>query len=244
VNMSGNSVLITGGGSGIGLALARRFVDLGNDVIICGRDIGRLDAAKAQVPGITTLRADLADARQREALVESVLAIAPKLNMLVNNSGIQRRGSFVADSAAWDERAEEIAINLEAPIHLAALLLPHLVAQPDATIINVSSGLAFLPLKFAAVYVATKAGLHAFSMALRADLASSRVRVVEIVPPAVDTGLGGAGLHTHGVSVDTFVDAVMERIAAGELEIGHGPSDTFRFATRGEIEELLQNLNG
>ena len=157
MNMSGNSVLITGGGSGIGLALARRFVDLGNDVIICGRDIGRLDAAKAQVPGITTLRADLADARQREALVESVLAIAPKLNMLVNNSGIQRRGSFVADSAAWDERAEEIAINLEAPIHLAALLLPHLVAQPDATIINVSSGLAFLPLKFAAVYVATKA---------------------------------------------------------------------------------------
>lgn len=243
MRMSGNSVLITGGGSGIGLALARRFVELGNDVIICGRDIGRLDAAKAQIPAITTLRADLADASQREALVTSVLAIAPKLNVLVNNSGIQRRGSFLADTGTWDERASEIAINLEAPIHLAALLLPHLVARPDATIINVSSGLAFLPLKFAAVYAATKAGLHAFSVALRADLTSS-VRVIEIVPPAVDTDLGGTGLHTDGVPVDTFVNAVMDRIAEGELEIGYGPSDGFRLATRGEIEALLKTFNG
>ncbi|UCJ15922.1 SDR family NAD(P)-dependent oxidoreductase [Pseudomonas sp. MM211] len=244
MKMSGNSVLITGGGSGIGLALARRFVELGNEVIICGRDIDRLDAAKAQIPAITTLRADLADASQREALVASVLEIAPKLNVLVNNSGIQRRGSFLADTGTWDERASEIAINLEAPIHLAALLLPHLVARPNATIINVSSGLAFLPLKFAAIYVATKAGLHAFSVALRADLASSRVSVIEIVPPAVDTDLGGTGLHTDGVPVDTFVNAVMNRMAEGELEIGYGPSDGFRLATRGEIEELLKTFNG
>ncbi|MGV6876336.1 SDR family NAD(P)-dependent oxidoreductase [Pseudochelatococcus sp. B33] len=129
-------------------------------------------------------------------------------------------------------------------MHLTSLLLPRLSAQPQAAIINVSSGLAFLPLKFAAVYVATKAALHAFTMALRADLAGGGVRIVEIVPPAVDTDLGGAGLHTEGVSVDAFADAAMSRLAAGELEIGYGPSDRFRLASRGEIEALLNDLNG
>lgn len=244
MNLSNNSVLITGGASGIGLALARRLIDLGNTVIVCGRDRRRLDAAQAQVPGLTTLRADLADARQREALVESVLAIAPGLDLLINNAGIQRRGSFAGDDAGWPTRAAEIAINLEAPIHLTALLLPHLLARPHATIVNVSSGLAFLPLKFLPVYTATKAGLHAFTVALRADLADRQVRVVEIVPPAVDTDLGGAGLHADGVPVDRFVDAVICRLAAGELEIGYGLSDELRRASRDEIEQLLVELNG
>lgn len=242
--MSKNSVLVTGGGSGIGLALATRFRRLDAEVIICGRNRGRLDAAKEAVPGLKTDCADLADADQREALVQSVLEIAPRLNVLVNNAGIQRRGSFAADRATWNDRAEEIAINLVAPLHLTSLLLPDLSAQPEAAIINASSGLAFLPLKFAAVYAATKAKLHAFTLALRADIASDSVRKIEIVPPAVDTELSGAGHHSGAVPVGAFAYAIMARLAAGDLGIGYGPSEILRLATRSEVDALLNKLNG
>lgn len=244
MRLSDNTALVTGGGSGIGLALAARFLAAGSTVIICGRDMDRLKAAKDRYPALHVIRADLASAEEREALVESVLAGFPALDVLVNNAGIQRRGSFLSDRDPWAQRRIEIGTNLEAPIHLVSLLLPHLQARERGAIVNVTSGLAFVPVTFAPVYAATKAALHSFTMALRAELAGTAIDVVEIVPPAVDTDLGGAGLHDQGVPVDIFADAVMARITAGEIEIGHGSSDHFRTASREELDAVFRQLNG
>ncbi|WP_217482597.1 SDR family oxidoreductase [Sphingomonas sp. CL5.1] len=240
--MSGNSILVTGGGSGIGLGLAQALHARGNRVVICGRDRLRLEAAARGTPGLVPLYADISTVAGRDALLADTLAIAPDLNVLINNAGIQRRVEFSADLASWAERAREIAVNLEAPIHLAALFLPLLRERRAATIVNVSSGLAFLPVTFAPVYAATKAGLHSFTMTLRADLSGSSVSVIEVIPPMVDTGLGGAGIHASGVSVDIFVEAVMERIAAGETEIGYGLSDILRNADRQELTIILTKI--
>lgn len=244
MDLSGNSILVTGGGAGIGLELARALQARGNRVIICGRDEARLAEAANRVPGLVPLRADVATAAGRERLLADVLALAPDLNMLVNNAGIQRRARFHADTADWAERAQEIAINFEAPVHLASLFLPQLRGRARSAIVNVSSGLAFLPVTFAPVYAATKAALHSFTMALRDDLRDTGVTVAEIIPPMVNTGLGGPGLHNEGVPVDLFVAAVLDRLAAGEVEIGHDMSERFRTASREELAAILSQLNG
>ncbi len=242
MNISGNNILVTGGSSGIGLGLAQALYARGNKVVICGRDRSRLEAAARKTPGLIPLYADISAPAGRDTLREDALAVAPDLNMLVNNAGIQRRVKFRDDVAGWAERTQEIAINFEAPIHLSALFLPQLIGKRAATIVNVSSGLAFLPVTFAPVYAATKAGLHSFTIALRADLRDTSVSVIEIVPPMVDTGLGGTGIHAEGVSVDIFVEAVIERIAAGEVGIGYGMSDTLRTADRQELTMIMAKI--
>jgi uncharacterized oxidoreductase len=157
--------------------------------------------------------------------------------VLVNNAGIQRRARFAADTTDWSSRYEEIAINLEAPVHLAALVMDHFRARPRTAIINITSGLAFVPAPFAPVYAATKAALHSFTMALRTELEDTPIRVVEIVPPVVDTDLDGFGFHTHGVPAADFADSVMTRVAAGELGVSYGSSETARRASREELDE-------
>ena len=138
---------------------------------------------------------------------------------------------------------QEIAINFEAPVHLTAFLIPHLLQQTNAAIVNITSGLAFAPLARAPVYSATKAALHSFTLSLRHQVAQLPLEVIEIAPPAVDTDLGGPGLHTWGVNVDEFLDAVMPRLAAGELEIGYGFSDETRNASRRELDAVFQRIN-
>jgi uncharacterized oxidoreductase len=119
------------------------------------------------------------------------------------------------------------------------LVLEHFRVQPQAAIINISSGLAFVPALFAPVYAATKAAIHSFTMSLRAELDATSIQVVEIAPPAVNTDLGGAGIHTEGVPVDDFANSVMARVAAGELEVGYGYSETARHASREQIDDLF-----
>ncbi|MFD2245764.1 SDR family oxidoreductase [Pontibacter ruber] len=243
MNLAGNTVLITGGASGIGLALAERFLKAGSQVIVCGRREEKLQEAQRLHPGLQTKVSDVASEADRIALFEWATREFPKLNVLVNNAGIQRRGNFTEDTASWEERRQEIAINVEAPIHLSALFIPHLKQQKAAAIINVSSGLAFTPGTFASVYSATKAAVHSFTMSLRHDLSETNVRVIEIVPPAVNTDLGGEGIHTMGAPVEEFADSITERMAAGELEIGYGRSEKARKASREEIDEMFRMMN-
>ncbi|MHC2993092.1 cytochrome C553 [Pontibacter sp. HJ8] len=243
MNLAGNTVLITGGASGIGLALAERFLKAGSEVLVCGRREEKLREAQQSHPGLQTRVCDVGSEADRIALFEWATREFPKLNVLVNNAGIQRRGKFTEDTASWEERRHEIAINVEAPIHLAALFIPHLKQQQEAAIINVSSGLAFTPGTFASVYSATKAAIHSFTMSLRHDLSGTNVRVIELVPPAVNTDLGGVGIHTMGVPVDEFADNIIERMAAGELEIGYGRSEEARKAGREEIDEMFRRMN-
>jgi uncharacterized oxidoreductase len=166
----------------------------------------------------------------------------PRLNVLVNNAGIQRRFEL-ATNEDWERTKEEIAVNLEAPVQLCALLIPHLIRQPHAAIINVTSGLAFAPMATAPVYCATKAALHSFTLSLRQQLSSSSIEVVEIVPPAVNTDLGGVGLHTLGTPVAEFVDAIMPRIAAGEREVAYGFAERASRASRAELDEIFARIN-
>jgi uncharacterized oxidoreductase len=189
---SGNTILITGGGSGIGLALAELLLNRGNMVIICGRRRDRLQAAKKRLPGLSVRICDISKPRSRGALVAWLTSHFKGLNILVNNAGIQRPIDFLKGRRHLSDADEEVATNLTAPIHLSALLIPHLRRKKEAAIVNISSGLAFTPLAAVPVYCATKAAIHSWSLCLRHQLRGTSVRVFEVAPPMVATELSGS----------------------------------------------------
>ena len=244
MNLATNTILLTGGASGIGLALGVRFLRAGSTVIIVGQRADKLAEAQQRYPGLVTRQADVADVTQRTELVRWATATYPGLNVLVNNAGIQNRIQLTHDhDTDWEMRRQELVINIEAPIHLSTLLVSHLRQRPGAAIINVTSGLSFAPAAFVPIYSATKAALHSFTLSLRHQLKPEGIAVLEIVPPAVDTDLGGPGLHTFGVPVDAFADSVLARLAAGEQEVGYGTSEVSRLASRAELDEQFQVMN-
>jgi len=240
MNISGNTILITGGSSGIGMALAERFLAAGNDVVVCGRREHLLADLRKKLPALKTLVADTGSANDREALFKTVVAQFPKLNVLINNAGIQRRVSFI-DAEPWAETAQEIAINLEGPIHLSTLFIPHLLAQKNPLIANVSSGLAFIPMAAVPVYCATKAALHSFTMSLRHQLSQTAIEVVEIIPPAVRTNLGGS--HDFGTPLAEYADSVMVQLEEGRPETTYAFSAKGSQASRAELDEMFHNVN-
>ncbi|SOD99570.1 SDR family oxidoreductase [Spirosoma fluviale] len=243
MDISTNTVLITGGASGIGWALAERFLQAGSQVIVCGRRADKLQEAQQKYPQLHVRQCDVGQASERVALLDWVRSDFPQVNVLINNAGIQRRMQLANSQEDWTETQSEIAINLEAPIHLSTLFIPHLREQPKAAIVNVTSGLAFVPGAFAPVYSATKAALHSFTMSLRHQLSKTSIEVIELVPPAVNTDLGGTGLHNFGVPVGDFADAMMAGLEAGALEVGYGTSETNRKASREQIDEIFQQMN-
>jgi uncharacterized oxidoreductase len=242
MKVTGNTILITGGASGIGLALAWRFYGKGNEVIICGRREDKLAEAKARMPGIHTHLCDVGSAADREELVRWAVAECPDLNVLVNNAGIQR-SIDLKQTEDWQQTWSEMAINLEAPVHLSQLFYPHLTGRPHAAVVNVTSGLSFVPLANVPVYCATKAALHSFTLSLRWQLRDTGVEVVEIIPPAVDTDLQAPGLHTFGVKVDEFADYVFAELEAGKTEIAYGTALTGSRASREELDTIFERMN-
>ena len=242
MQLKSHTVLVTGGATGIGLALAVRFLQAGSDVIVCGRREDKLRAVAATHPRLNTRVCDLAREADRVSLVASVTRDFPQLDVIVNNAGIQRRVQL-ADQGPWLNAREEIAINLEAPLHLSRLFTPHLLKQQHPAIINVTSGLAFAPLASVPVYCATKAALHSFTLSLRHQLSGTPIEVIEVLPPAVDTDLGGPGLHTFGVALDDFANAVMPRLESGDLEIAYGFAEQSSRASRAELDAIFKRLN-
>jgi uncharacterized oxidoreductase len=241
MDLTSNTILITGGATGIGFALAQRFLRERNEVIICGRREEKLEEAKRKHPELHTRVYDLAKETQRVALAKWVTKEFPRLNILVNNAGIQRRVRIAEDT--WKGTHEEIAVNLEAPMHLSTLFLPSFLKRERAAILNVTSGLAFAPMAGTPVYCATKAALHSFTLSLRHQLAKSKVSVIEVIPPAVNTDLGGVGLHTFGVPVEEFVNAVMMGLREGLSEIAYGYSQRASQASRADLDEIFQRMN-
>jgi uncharacterized oxidoreductase len=242
MELGSHTVLVTGGASGIGLALAVRFLHAGSRVIICGRRQEKLREAASSHPSLETRTCDLSTEAERRALAARLPREFPKLDVLVNNAGIQRRVRL-SDNESWSATHEEIAINLEAPIHLSRLFIPHLLTQRRPAIINVTSGLSFAPLATVPVYCATKAALHSFTLSLRQQLAGTPLEVIELIPPAVNTDLGGPGLHTFGVPVDEFADAALSRLEKGEQEIAHGFAEESSHASRAELDAIFTRLN-
>jgi uncharacterized oxidoreductase len=242
MQLNGNTILITGGGSGIGLAMAKRFLSAENDVTIVGRRADKLKEAKQKHPALRTRIADVSTDAGRLALAEWAARETPHLNVLVNNAGIQQRLT-VHDAGNWPGFKDELAVNLEAPVHLTLLLLPQLRRQPRSTIINVTSGLAFVPMALAPVYSATKAALRSFTQSLRHQLKDTAVEVIEVIPPAVQTDLGGPGLHTFGTPLEEFADGVFAGLKAGRTEITHGFSEKALAGTPAERDALFKFIN-
>ncbi|MFC0211840.1 SDR family oxidoreductase [Paenibacillus chartarius] len=242
MKLEGNTILITGGATGIGFALAERLVKLGNRVIVCGRREDKLDEARRKVPELHTYVCDVGSESDRIELAERVRHDFPELNVLINNAGIQQRINLQKAQGSWSYYKQEIAINVEAPIHLTMLLLPHLVERGVGAVVNVTSGLAFTPMAAAPVYSATKAAFHSFTVSLRHQLAATKIEVIEIVPPAVNTDLGGAGVHTFGVPLEEFADGVFRGLEQGLPEIGYGSSEKAMRMSREEIDAAAQML--
>lgn len=245
---SGNTVLITGGSTGIGFAMAQAFLAQGNEVLICARREKRLQEAKERLGGVHVRVCDVANAADRKSLLEWATGSYRNLNILVNNAGIQRDIDFTQGIEEYHAGGNEIAINLEAPVVLSGLFIPHLAKQPDAAIINVSSGLGFIPAARMPVYSATKAAMHAFSMALRHQLKAVGIKVYEVVPPAVDTelnqeGRGKRGGYRAGLGPEEFVAAVMTGLANDVFEIGYGMTERAVKASREELDASFEQMN-
>lgn len=241
---SNRTVLITGGATGIGLALAKRFITAGNKVIICGRREERLQAARADDARMITFACDLSVEEERLRLFDYVKLCHPDVDVLVNNAGIQNRPPSLIDGQDWAAHRREIATNLEAPMHLSMLFIKLLMSKPAASIINVSSGLAFAPLAFMSTYCATKAALHSFSLSLRHQLRDTHIEVIEVIPPKVNTDLGGPGLHDDGAPLDDFADHAWRELCAGKIEFGFGFSERNRLASRETLDNVFAALNG
>ena len=189
MKLEGNTVLITGGSSGIGLELAAALLRRRNTVIVTGRNQSALVSAQKKLPGLRTIQSDVADLDAILALHGQVVRDFPRLNVLVNNAGVMRKVDLQTSAGELRGVSEEIAINLSGPIRMVMRFLPVLKTQETAAIVNLSSGLAFIPHPLAPVYSATKAAMHSFTQSLRVQLANTRIKVFELVPPPVDTKL-------------------------------------------------------
>lgn len=242
MDLSSNTVLITGGASGIGLALAERFLSAGSDVVVCGRREEALQQAQERFPKLHTRVCDVSRSSERVSLFEWATREFPALNVLVNNAGIQRRFQIM-QNPEWEKIDEELAINLDAPLHLSALFIPHLLTVQHPAILNVTSGLAFAPMAMAPVYCATKAALRSFTLSLRQQLSATPISVIEIIPPAVNTDLGGKGLHAAATPLKEFADAVVDQLKKGNVEIAYGFAANASRASREELNEMFKRMN-
>ena len=206
-----NTILITGGGSGIGRGLAEAFHRLGNQVIIAGRKQRALDETTAANPGMKSLTLDVSDPKSIQSFAAQVTKDHPSLNVLINNAGIMRPENLLEASNDLSTAEKIITTNLLGPIRLTAALLPSLRKQPRATIMNVSSGLAFVPFAITPTYCATKAAIHSDTQSLRYQLKETKVEVIELIPPYVQTTLMGdqQANDPRAMPLDEFIDEVM-----------------------------------
>jgi uncharacterized oxidoreductase len=245
MKQSGNTILVSGGSSGIGGALAQRFHDAGNTVIVTGRRRDALDAICADRPRLHAHLLDVEQAGAIEAFAARIVVEHPALNVLVNNAGIMRFEALDRRRDLTDAEAT-IATNLLGPIRLTNALIDHLGKQADAAVVNVSSGLAFVPLVATPTYSATKAAIHAYTVALR-DALRGKVEVVELVPPAVQTELTPGQSTRHGyLPLNDFIDEVMTLFARRPTppEILVERVGFLRFAEReNRFDQTLTQLN-
>jgi uncharacterized oxidoreductase len=239
MKISNNKILITGGGSGIGLGLTERFLEENNTVIICGRRESVLEEVLKKHPSIITYKSDLSKADEREELFKWICTYHSDLNILVNNAGIQQWMS-VYDSDFYQRSKDEIAINIMAPLHLTSLFTN---LKSLNTIINITSGLSFVPLARMPVYSATKAFFHSFTLSLRHMLKSKNIEVIEVIPPALNTDLGGKGLHSSAPAVSEFIDAVFMQLKLGKTELSFGFSETMTKAGPDDLIKAFDRMN-
>ncbi len=233
MKLEGRTILITGGSAGIGLTFAKAFQELGNTVIVTGRTQAKLDAAVEAVPGLHTMRCDASDPEALKALAARVGEEFPKLDVLFNNAGIFIYRNVTTGQDDLLELTREIDINLSGAIRTVSVFVDRLRAN-QGTIINVSSGLAYVPLQCAPVYCATKAALHSYTVSLRQQL-EGKVEVIELMPPAVKTDLT-ADLPDDGsfamLTLEQLLAQTMPKLRSGAAEIRPGQASQLHWMSR------------
>jgi len=230
MRLAGRTILITGGATGIGLGLAASLHALGNQVIVAGRRRQALDAATAAHPGMAAYELDAQDPAALRAFAAQVTRDFPTLDVLVNNAGIMRPENLLAQPEDLADLEAIVATNLLGPLRLTAALLPHLRTRPQATIMNVSSGLAFVPLSATPTYCATKAAIHSYTESLRYQLKDTAVEVLELIPPYVATDLMNGASDPRAMPLTDFIAEVMEILATDATEICVENVKRLRFA--------------
>ena len=240
------TILITGGTSGIGFELAKQLLQRGNAVIVTGRDQEKLDAANQALPGVHTFKSDVSDPGEIAALHDSVLAQFPALDTLINNAGIMRNLNLNQDRGLNDV-TREIEINLSGPVRMVQKFLPHLKTRKGALIVNVSSGLAFIPFPVSPVYCATKAAIHSFTQSLRVQLDGTGVTLIELAPPAVETPLLRGEFAEEmkgekGMDVKILAKHAITGIESGKLEIRPGLSNLLKAMSRIAPQFMLKQM--
>lgn len=239
MKIENNKILVTGGASGIGLGLTERFIKENNKVIICGRRELALKEVSDRFPEVITRACDLSKEPDRVELFRWIFENHSDSNVLVNNAGIQQWMS-VSDDDFFLRTREEMAINIEAPLHLTSMFTR---MQSLNTIINVTSGLSFSPLIKVPVYCATKAFMHSFTLSLRQLLKSKNIEVIEMIPPALNTDLGGKGLHDFAPPVNGFIDSVFDQLKQGKTEIAYGFSEVMIKAGPEDLQNAFLRMN-
>jgi uncharacterized oxidoreductase len=245
MNLSGNTILITGGGSGIGRGLAEAFHALGNQVVIAGRRQAVLDETTAANPGMKSLALDIERLDAIRSFAAQVASEFPSLNVLINNAGIMRVEKLLAQPDLADAAAI-VTTNLLGPIRLTVALLPHLQNQPHAAIMNVSSGLAFLQLTLTPTYCATKAAIHSYTLSLRYQLRATNIEVLELIPPYVATDLMNGRNDPRAMPLDKFIAEVIEILKQQPTpaEICVENVKPLRFAAEsGKFDAIFNGLN-
>jgi uncharacterized oxidoreductase len=230
------TILITGGTSGIGFEMAKQLIARRNTVLITGRDQRKLEEAKSALPGVHTFQSDASKAEDIQSLQQRVTTEFPACDTLINNAGIMRNLNMNKPRSLTDV-TRELDLSLSGPLQMVQEFLPHLKSKPNALIVNVSSGLAFVPFPLSPIYSAAKAGIHAFTRCLRVQLKGSNVTLVELAPPGVETKLFRGEFKTEmkgqkGMAVDVLVTKAIAGIEAGKTEIRPGLSNVLYLMSR------------
>jgi uncharacterized oxidoreductase len=243
MNISNKTVLITGGGSGIGLAIAQALTEKGNRIVLVGRNEAKLRQAVAQVPGAATIAADITNGADLTRLAQQVQTDFGDLSVLINNAGQAAAYQLTAGADAFKKASAEIATNYLAMIRLTELLLPVLSHQPAAAIVNVSSIVAYAPSSAVPTYSASKAAVHSYTQALRHTLKSTSVRVIELMPPLVNTEfsteIGGA----NGIPPQQVAEELLAGLRNGDDEIRVGQTAQFYEFSRASPAEAFAMMN-
>ncbi len=237
MNLKSDTILITGGTSGIGLEMAKQLIALGNIVIVTGRDIKKLEETKKELPSVHIYQSDVSNSKSICELYSKIISDFPNLNILINNAGIMRAIDF--NNTEYDKVCDEIDINLSGPIRMAQQFLPQLKKQSEAAIINVSSGLAFITFPKTPIYSAAKIGIHAYTKSLRLQLKNTNVKVFELAPPKTskplfnrDSSNSDKNNNMPTMDVPDVVKAMIKNIKRDKFEILPGMSKLLKLAGR------------